>query len=554
MPPRSPLPVDQLFDRALSGDRRALARLFTRLERDQSALRNVMRLAYPAAGRASIIGITGPPGAGKSTIVDGLSAAARTQGKTVGVLAVDPTSPFTGGAVLGDRIRMQSHFQDSGVFIRSLATRGVPGGLNAVTKAGVKLLDAVGKDIVLVETVGVGQAELDVMGVADLVIVVLVPEAGDTVQTMKAGLLEVADIFVVNKADRDGAGQLASAIRAMIALEPRPIESAPPVLLTQADQAEGVAELYAEGLARIDAMRCSQELAWRRSRQASQEVTRLLKTAATEAVDVAMADGRVKPILASVEAGKLDPYSAAQTVLDQRLVHHTLTARARTVTEPTVRPNRVIGIDLTSSERKLTACAVLDSAGTYVTLERAASDDDILGVVRRHSAEVVAIDAPLGLPRGMDCLNDSHACVSVHPFKGRLCERELIDEGISLYLTTKRSIIKMMICRAISLAQRIRGLGSDVIEVYPYASKVALFGTPIPKKTTSQGRRFLAGKLSGLVPGLSHRDQKLDHDCLDALVAAHTAFLYIRGETQAYGVPDEAQIHVPKVGPCRAQL
>ena len=154
VPSRSVISVDQLFDYALSGDRRALARLFTRIERNASELWDAVRLTYPLAGCASVIGITGPPGAGKSTIVDGLSAAARSEGKTVGVLAVDPTSPFTGGAVLGDRIRMQSHHQDSGVFIRSLATRGVPGGLNSVSRAGVKLLDAVGKDVILVETVG----------------------------------------------------------------------------------------------------------------------------------------------------------------------------------------------------------------------------------------------------------------------------------------------------------------------------------------------------------------------------------------------------------------
>ena len=316
MSSRPAISVDWLFDNALSGDRRALARLFTRIERDAADLRYVMRLAYPSAGRASVIGVTGPPGAGKSTIVDGLSAAARSEGKTVGVLAVDPTSPFTGGAVLGDRIRMQSHHKDPGVFIRSLATRGVPGGLNAVSRAGVKLLDAVGKDVVLVETVGVGQTELDVMGVADLVIVVLVPEAGDTVQTMKAGLLEIADVFVVNKADRDGAGQLASAIRAMLALEPRPADTLPAVMLTQAHHGEGVPELYAEASTRIDAMRCSGQLAARRSRQARREVERLLKTALSDAVDRVMrTDSRASELLDSVHADKIDPYLAAQQII-----------------------------------------------------------------------------------------------------------------------------------------------------------------------------------------------------------------------------------------------
>ena len=316
VPSRSALPVDHLFDYALSGDRRALARLFTRIERNASDLWDAVRLTYPLAGRASVMGITGPPGAGKSTIVDGLSAAVRSEGKSVGVLAVDPTSPFTGGAVLGDRIRMQSHHQDPGVFIRSLATRGVPGGLNAVSRAGVKLLDAVGKDVILVETVGVGQTELDIMGVADIVVVVLVPEAGDTVQTMKAGLLEIADLFVVNKADRDGAGQLASAIRAMIALEPRPEGKRPAVLLTQAHRGEGVQELYAEASARIESMRCSGQLAKRRSRQASGEVTRLLKTTVAEAVERVMeTDRRASDLLRCVDAGKIDPYTAARRLI-----------------------------------------------------------------------------------------------------------------------------------------------------------------------------------------------------------------------------------------------
>ena len=316
MPSRPAISVDRLFDNALSGDRRALARLFTCIERNAADLRGVMRLAYPSAGRASVIGVTGPPGAGKSTIVDGLSAAARSECKTVGVLAVDPTSPFTGGAVLGDRIRMQSHHKDPGVFIRSLATRGVPGGLNAVSRAGVKLLDAVGKDVVLVETVGVGQTELDVMGVADLIIVVLVPEAGDTVQTMKAGLLEIADVFVVNKADRDGAGQLASAIRAMLALEPRPTDTLPAVMLTQAHRGEGVQELYAQASTRIDAMRCSGQLAERRSRQASREVERLLKTALSDAVDRVMrTDRRASELLDGVHTNEIDPYSAARQII-----------------------------------------------------------------------------------------------------------------------------------------------------------------------------------------------------------------------------------------------
>ncbi len=275
-----------------------------------------MRLAYSTAGCASIIGITGPPGAGKSTIVDGLTSEARSEGKTVGVLAVDPTSPFTGGAVLGDRIRMQAHHRDPGVYIRSLATKGVSGGLNAVTRAGVKLLDAVGKELIIVETVGVGQSEYDIMGVADHVIVVLVPEAGDSVQTMKAGLLEIADTFVVNKADRDGAGQLASALRSMISLQSANAGELPTVLLTQAHRGEGITELYQQTTARVEQMRSSGELTQRRSQQAAREVGRLLKTSANQAVDrVLEGDSGVAEVVELVLTGSLDPHSASRKII-----------------------------------------------------------------------------------------------------------------------------------------------------------------------------------------------------------------------------------------------
>ena len=231
-----------------------------------------MRLAYPHSGDATVVGVTGPPGAGKSTLVDGLVHQARAHGKKVGVLAVDPTSAFTGGAVLGDRIRMQAHHSDPDVFIRSVATRGAHGGLAAVTRAGVRLLEAVGKSLILVETVGVGQTELDVVGVADLVVVVLVPESGDTVQAMKAGILEIADIFVVNKADRDGAGQLATAINAMLSLG-HGSHDATPVLTTEAHRGVGLPELYLRVAAGVEASRASGRLVERRKRWARQEVT-----------------------------------------------------------------------------------------------------------------------------------------------------------------------------------------------------------------------------------------------------------------------------------------
>ena len=300
----------------LRGDRRALARLLSLLERDGGSLSAIMRSVYPVTGDAYCIGVTGPPGVGKSTIVDALVEIERANGTSVGILAVDPTSPFGSGAVLGDRIRMQRHYLDPAVFIRSLATRGAHGGLSRVVGASVKLLDAFGIDVIFVETVGAGQTEADIMRVADTVVVVLVPETGDAVQAMKAGLMEIADVFVINKADRPGAGRVAAAVRAMLRLDADEARWRQPVLLTRAHKGEGIRELRDAVQHHREAMESTSSLGRRRRERQMQEFTRTLTEALEAEVAGIMAkDGALGEIRARVESGELDPYSAADQAL-----------------------------------------------------------------------------------------------------------------------------------------------------------------------------------------------------------------------------------------------
>src|SRR5207237_5267660 len=231
-----------LADRVLAGETRAAARLMRLIDDNQPAAEAELRALFPRTGRAQIVGITGNPGAGKSTLVDRLIAHLRAAGKTVGVLAVDPTSPFTGGAILGDRIRMQDHALDPGVFIRSLATRGQLGGLSRATSDCVRVLDAMGKDVVIVETVGVGQDEVEICRLAHTTVVVVVPGLGDDIQAIKAGILEVADLFCVNKADREGADRTVRDLRQMLELSTQEREMA--IVKCVATQGEGTAELW----------------------------------------------------------------------------------------------------------------------------------------------------------------------------------------------------------------------------------------------------------------------------------------------------------------------
>jgi LAO/AO transport system kinase len=315
-----------LVDRMLAGDRLALARLITRVENRMAGVAEIMRGVQPHLGRAHVLGITGPPGAGKSTLVDRLTTRLRTEGERVGIIAVDPSSPFTGGAVLGDRIRMQAHTLDPDVFIRSMATRGSLGGLAAATGDIIKLMDAAGFPWILIETVGVGQTELDIIKQADTTVVTLVPESGDSVQAMKAGLMEVADIFVVNKADRDGAHALMAELRFSVHLHysssvsPKDIDWEIPVLAAQATNDVGLAELLAEVKRHRSVLEQTGALEKRRrARRRADLRTLLVEEFAGRVMPSVEADPELVATMDAVGEGKLDAYTGVERILARLL-------------------------------------------------------------------------------------------------------------------------------------------------------------------------------------------------------------------------------------------
>jgi LAO/AO transport system kinase len=310
--------VNQLqpwIDRLRNGNPRALARAISIVENREPGSTALLKALFPYSGHARILGLTGAPGAGKSTLVDHLARHYRGENRSVGIIAVDPTSPYTGGAILGDRIRMQEHFSDSGIYIRSMATRGSLGGLAGTTADVATVLDASGRDLIMIETVGVGQDEVDIVRLADITIVILVPGMGDDVQTIKAGIMEIADIFVINKSDREGAERVEREIRALQSLATRSDNWTPPIIKTVASEGQGIKEL-ASSIGDYESFLRKDNLEARRHVQNWRErLLEMLREAMLEKARVLMADGEAERLATEIFEHKRDPYTVVEEIV-----------------------------------------------------------------------------------------------------------------------------------------------------------------------------------------------------------------------------------------------
>jgi LAO/AO transport system kinase len=304
-----------LVDQLRSGDARALARAISIIENRAAGWSDLLKALFPLTGHARVIGLTGAPGSGKSTLVDQLAKHYRKENQTVGIIAVDPTSPYTGGAILGDRIRMQDHHSDPGIYIRSMATRGSLGGLARATADAATVLDASGRDLIMIETVGVGQDEVDIVRLADVTIVMLVPGMGDDVQTIKAGIMEIADIFVINKSDREGAERVEREIRAMQSLAIRHDRWTPPIVKTVASEGLGTTDL-AETIADYEAYLKKEKLVLKKNVENwQQRLIEMLRDAMLEKARVQMDSGRLARYATEIAEHKRDPYALVEEIV-----------------------------------------------------------------------------------------------------------------------------------------------------------------------------------------------------------------------------------------------